>query len=438
MKLPTLINYLLSEAKAPSKVPAKPIKKAPDSGATDVPKGKPAPYGKFLFGKQRVDGTPGTEYDAREQNTPEEDEIFSNLIGHYGGPENTGTDPEDIVQSILNLKAVKNSYPKLLVPPSGKAYRFVKDLRPEEASEWYLGGLPIEKIVSQPNKAFYVSNPVTVNRPARSSTTNPNSIISSWTINPNSGHFSDFASHFNDRDSVTLLLVADIGSNDFIMNPDNLTKTMPHGFISQAMQKEHEVIAYGPVKTIGATIFYIANAPTALELPRSIVEDAPSLGIKSFSKPLSSTVFIKSIKYIDSILQKSSKVMVSIGVKIENGVKELKERPLYEFLFHCSQNGFDFDDEEGVDFLRQYCQDEEKNFKIASVRAGNKKEIEKALLIFNDMTKNFARQIYRYIQYYANPKTKAERFGSEHVEKQLAMTATATLDKKPPARRRKV
>lgn len=130
--------------------------------------------------------------------------------------------------------------------------------------------------------------------------------------------------------------------------------------------------------------------------------------------------------------------MVSIGVKIENGVKELKERPLYEFLFHCSQNGFDFDDEEGVDFLRQYCQDEEKNFKIASVRAGNKKEIEKALLIFNDMTKNFARQIYRYIQYYANPKTKAERFGSEHVEKQLAMTATATLDKKPPARRRKV
>lgn len=129
--------------------------------------------------------------------------------------------------------------------------------------------------------------------------------------------------------------------------------------------------------------------------------------------------------------------MVSIGVKAENGVKELKERPLYEFLLYCSQKGFDFNDEEGVDFLRQYCRDEEKHFKFTSVRAGDKKQIEKALLIFNDMTKDFTRQIYRYIQYYANPKTKAEKFGSEHVAKQLAMTATATPDKERPAGRRK-
>jgi hypothetical protein len=60
------------------------------------------------------------------------------------------------------------------------------------------------------------------------------------------------------RDLISIILVADIQSNDFVMNPAELSKALSYDTIMpvELIGREREVIAKGPVNVLGAAVYY--------------------------------------------------------------------------------------------------------------------------------------------------------------------------------------
>jgi len=230
MRLNFLLKYLLKEVNLKPEAP------------------KDAPLGQYLFAPERSD-TPTP----KEPNTELEDMLLANLGSHYSG----GSDADSVEYGVLKLLDLKNKgwYQKLLKPPSGLAYRFISGLSPKEASTLFLNNLPTKDVTAEPNKAFYVSNIGIIERPSIVSTVRTEkTLVSSWTIKPTAPNFDDFI--FCGNKSVIVLLVADIESNNFIMNPKNLVKAKLNVSRLDRIENEQEVIAIGPVNVLEAAVTY--------------------------------------------------------------------------------------------------------------------------------------------------------------------------------------
>ena len=231
MKLNTLLRYLCENVEAP----------------------EGSPLGQYLFAPERKD-TPHP----KEPNTDLEDEIQWSLHNFYNGngTEQASTETEAGVLSLFDMKE-KGLYSKLLVSPSGRAYRFMKNISPERVSKLYLPGLSVEDITSNPGKAFYVPDVGIVEKPnAVSSISWGIESLSSWTIEPDLSAFVKFLHTI--RDLCSIVLVADIQSNDFVMNPKQLSKSLSYdtSMPVEIIGAEQEVIARGPVNVVGAAVYY--------------------------------------------------------------------------------------------------------------------------------------------------------------------------------------
>jgi hypothetical protein len=327
MKLNTLLEYLLREA-SESEVP-------------EEYAGKP-PLGQYLFAIQRTD-TP----EPKEENTTLESDLLTKLKYFYnsGGSKES----EKAIKQLLNLKN-QGLYTKLLKPPSGLAYRFVGGLTPEQASKLYLNNLPVEDITSEPGVAFYAEPIGVVKDPAWKSTHQVSkSKLSSWTIDPQSPQFGAFA--ISGPGYVSVVLVADIdsNSNNFIMNPEQLKKTInpkvEDTLPIDTIIAEQEVIGYGPINCLEAAAIYIKprHSITYDELdmirrglppngPILPPDKAPSKG--TYIKP---TVYKNTLKYINDTISKWNNLLTP------KDIKDILSSPHYTLLTKCANEGYTCD-----------------------------------------------------------------------------------------------
>lgn len=287
MKLNTLLEYLLREA---SERPA--------------PEG--SPLGQYLFAPSRSD----VPYEENE--IPLEDELEDDLISHYAGTGNISK----IERSLRYLKSLeqKGLYTKLLDPPSGVAYRYVSGLTPEEASKMFLNGYPVEDIVETPNVAFVVSNIGTVKNPAAKSTVARGyTTVSSWTLEPELMAFAGFIS--TEQDKVSILLVADIDPQTFLMNPEALSD-VAEPLIAKAsvIDFEQEVIAIGPVNVSKAVVIYTKAAALSEEEIKKIRAQLPAIELPEISEEESSyfadgAEFAPAFYYVETVIHKYKQQM---------------------------------------------------------------------------------------------------------------------------------
>lgn len=278
MNLNTLLEYLLKEATLAPEAP------------------KDAPLGQYLFAPERSD-TP----EPKEPNTSLENTLKQRLTQHYTGSGNS-KDIEKSISTLINLKN-KGMYQKLLNPPSGLAYRFIPNLTPEEASTLFLNNLPVKDITAEPNKAFYVSNIGIIKNPSiRSTVRIGKSLLSSWTVKPTSPNFDDFI--YTQNHTVVVLLVADISSNNFIMNPKTLGKVAVGLHRRDLIEQEQEVIAYGPVNVLEAAAIYKSERANS---SYNLIANAPYSGFQTFSEPTKAEEFKEPMEYVNDRLRSTEK-----------------------------------------------------------------------------------------------------------------------------------
>jgi len=235
MKLNTLLEYLSLRE---------------EDLAPEAPKN--SSLGQYLFAPERND-TP----EPKEENTGAEQELLRVLNFFYNNGGNAKCDRTLV--KLLKLSK-QGKYSKLLKPPSGLAYRFIGNLTPEQASKWYLNDFPVKEIISKPGKAFRVSPVGIVSNPAaKSSMGKLNTKLSSWTIDPTLRRMKGFLDTLQAH--VGLVLVADIRSNNFFMNPENLIDTLDDdkALPRYMLEDEQEVIGYGPINCLEAAAIYVGE-----------------------------------------------------------------------------------------------------------------------------------------------------------------------------------
>jgi len=258
MKLNTLLSFLLTELAKPE---------AP----------KDAPLGQYLFAPIRTDVP-------EEENTPLEDTLQQDLSWHYLGYGDAQRKENSLVKLFSLSK--QGLYPKLLKPPNGLVYRFVKNVIPGTASTMFLNGLPVDTITARPGQAFLVEPVGVVEKPASSSTINKGETdISSWTVDPKAPAFYDFCQ--SRYGGVSILMVAQTEGNNFFMNPKNMIKSLkPYAkgrinFLcgdADLLKDEKEVIGYGPINVIKAV--YLYRGATPIPDAQAILINALSLKMK--------------------------------------------------------------------------------------------------------------------------------------------------------------
>lgn len=291
MKLNDLLKYL-NEAPSP-----------------EAPKG--APLGQYLFAPNRKGVPP-------EKNTPLETKIFNSLANHYEGRGSI----KGIDNNLATLLALKNKgmYQKLLKPPSGLVYRFISNVSPKEASKLFLNNLPVEDIISEPNKAFYASPIGVIERPSKSSTVaRGKTNVSSWTITPTSPEFFEFAN--SEEGKVSILLVAEVEGNNFFINPKEMSKlgALPvdidnnldiSRLDTRLIQKEQEVIGYGPIDVLEASFLYHSEKQLDYKEEYALMNNMPELAKEYRTlQQLPAEVFKPLLSYCDSVLAKYSTVL---------------------------------------------------------------------------------------------------------------------------------
>ena len=324
MKLNTLLEYLLRES---------------EEEESDNPKG----YGKYLFAPERSDTPEPKEPNSKStKDNPipvDEHDLLLGLNNFYGGEITPTTNTAMKVLFDLSQTGI-DDYSKLLKPPSGLAYRFVGKMTPEEASKLYLNGYPVEDIISQPNKAFYVNNIGTIKNPAAKSTmtkTKASTKLSSWTTNPNNSFFSFVSS---DIGKVSILLVADIQSNNFFMNADNVAQTLTKKVLpTQLIKKEQEVVGYGSINVLGAAVMYIGASKFGYVERGEVIHNCPELNIPEHcwkDTVFDADTFKPAFNYINSIINNWEH---ELGSDSEHIIK-MKTNSPYLRTKHWAENGY--------------------------------------------------------------------------------------------------
>lgn len=309
MKLNTLLEYLLKEAIRPE---------APED----------APLGRYLFAPQRID-TP----EPKEPNTDEEENLLRKLASFYNA-DHAGKNIDSPMKKLFDLQ---NTYPKLLKPAPGLAYRFIGGMKPEEASVLYLNNLPVEEIIAEPNKAFYVEPIGMVKNPAAKTTMSgmKKTKLSSWTAAPTSPNFSSFAKSYSGQ--VSVVIVADIASNSFFMNPKNLSKTVVSGLPASLIDREKEVIGYGPINVLEAAAIYIGDSTFGYEVRGDLFGNTPEIPMPYYPpkgaifKP---EVFKPAFDYVENTVSTWEKKVP------RKFAKKMREFRPYLLLKQCATNGF--------------------------------------------------------------------------------------------------
>ena len=317
MKLNILLKYLLKEATSWSDTHIR-----TDGTGPEAPKN--SSLGQYLFAPERFD-TP----EPQEPNTDLENTLLKDLGRFYNG----GGDPSLDKSLVKLLKFSKQGkYSKLLKPPSGLAYRFVGNIKPEEASSLFLNDLPVKEIVSKPNQAFYVSPVGIIENPsAKSSMGKLNTKMSSWTIDPTLPRMAGFAS--SGPGHVSVVLVANIQSNNFFMNPENLSKSLANGIgISlpkSTIEDELEVIGYGPINVLEAAAIYIGSgeadrfrSETIQALPK--INFSRPAGSRGVSYSLPAELFKKQLDYVNGAILAYAPYQIRSTIYGSDTYKQLK------------------------------------------------------------------------------------------------------------------
>jgi hypothetical protein len=333
MKLNVLLEYLLRESES----------------ETEAPKG--SPLGQYLFAQDRKD----VPYEQNETGPTEENpkaidenELEAQLFNHYKGAGDAGS----VEKGLKTLKKLeqKGLYTKLLRPPAGLAYRFIGNVTPEQASRDFLH-LSVEDITSEPNKAFYVSEIGTVKRPSAVSTVERGKTsISSWTVDPSATQFDEFLGT-EDR-KVAILLVADIASNNFLLNPQNISNSQADldGENGSIIGSEQEVLAIGPVNVLEASAIYkLVEAHPAKER-MDLIHDIPYIAIRPdpMTKLTPAINFIPILKYVDDA------IFVYENELSPQDVAKIKNKVAYKLLTHLATNGFLLSNPKTVNIVINY------------------------------------------------------------------------------------
>lgn len=141
-------------------------------------------------------------------------------------------------------------------------------LSPKEASAILLNNLPIKEIIEEPNKAFYVSDIGVIENPTiKSIVARGKTSVSSWTLNPRAPNFEKFLD--SQLGECSVILVADVASNNFVINPKNLARNIPE-FGGDLIENEQEVIGYGPINVLEAAVIYLSN--DKLSIPQKQID----------------------------------------------------------------------------------------------------------------------------------------------------------------------
>jgi len=328
MRLNRLLRYLLETESWEQASSRRKTEGVPPEAPED------APLGQYLFAPARSDvPTP------KEKNTDLEKVLSRDLGRHFEGE----GDIASVEKSLVTLMGFEKQgmYKKLLSPPAGRAYRFIKNIKPERASELFLNGYSAENIVSNPNVAFYVPNIGIIDRPSASSTVaRGETNISSWTISPTKPNFADFCS--TRPDLVAILLVADIQSNEFFLNPDNISNFAQAdrtALDASLVKREREVIAYGPVNVIEASAIYIKPTVSGEEID-NLRYRCPKIEVPPVLDPemvIPSSVFKPAYDYVNACVEKYLPSDVDSYV-----LKYITtDNKFYILLKMCAENGFD-------------------------------------------------------------------------------------------------
>jgi hypothetical protein len=237
-------------------------------------------------------------------------------------------------------------YRKLLTPPSGLVYRFVGHLSPREASKLFLNDLPTKEIVSEPNKAFYVSPIGKIERPAASSTISSGKTnVSSWTTSPTMPDFGEFSASYDGE--VSILLVAKTQGNNFVLNPKQMEKLQnpmlsgDPGFgleiDTDMIEAEQEVIGFGPIDVLEASFIYVGSkdyysemSPLRARVPKTLSR-AKLKALASGMVP--AEAFGPVLDYVNQVITSYAKSLT------KQGAEEVKASYPYRLLLAGSSKG---------------------------------------------------------------------------------------------------
>lgn len=337
MRLNRLLKYLLETESWEQASNRRKIEGVPPEAPPD------APLGQYLFAPARSDVPK-----PKEKNTELEKKLSRDLGRHFEGE----GDVVGIEQSLLTLMGFEKQglYKKLLSPPTGKAYRFIKNIKPEQASKLFLNGYPVEAITANPNVAFHVGAVGAVDRPSASSTVaRGETNISSWTIAPTKPNFGDFCS--TRPELVAILLVADIQSNEFFLNPDNIAAHAQADRTSldaSLVKREREVIALGPVNVIDATVIYIKPSISEKEFD-DIRSGFPKVSLYNLSRTtvLPASIFKPTYDYIKGYIDQYADKLDEYAIEYIS-----TRNPNYQLLERLAAKGLDFEDMETINYIK--------------------------------------------------------------------------------------
>jgi hypothetical protein len=145
--------------------------------------------------------------------------------------------------------------------------------------------------------------------------------------------------------------VADIQSNEFFLNPDNITAYAQADRTSldaSLIKREREVIAFGPVNVIDATVIYIKPSISENEFD-SIRSRCPSIEIYNLNKVTNvpASVFRPTYEYIKGYVDKYA------GSLEDYALEYISTKNIhYQFLKALAENGLDFKDTKMIEFIK--------------------------------------------------------------------------------------
>jgi hypothetical protein len=202
------------------------------------------PYGKYLFAKKRKDlkGTPA----AAEKDTPEEAELYQAFNDHYNNREYS---LGDVAPQLLDL-VKQGKYAKLLAPPPGPYYRIISDV--DITTLCKILGIDRKSVVY--GKPTRTKGGVMTPGGTMAGTTG----IHSWTtaldpswVKEDLHVSSSLASRLLGGPAAMIVLKASGGKN-FFANPVGMQNVVGLG---KYVERQDEVISYGPVKFSSAAYF---------------------------------------------------------------------------------------------------------------------------------------------------------------------------------------
>ena len=209
-----------------------------------------------------------------------------------------------------------------------------------------MNGYPIEQITSNPNKAIIVEPVGVVEYPSYVSTVaRGKTKIASWTIAPKNT-FNTFVATKGGR--VALVLVADIASNNFLLNPDNLSKfaTANNKELDVSLIKnEKEVISYGPVNVLKASFMYIGASENKNSRSK-IMSNLPDLDCINYKKASPKEIFIRQYEYVNDVIN-------TCGSNLnKTQLAKITTDKNYKLLKSAATNGIDMSTPSGLEIIK--------------------------------------------------------------------------------------